>query len=152
MMYNRKFFYLSLMTSLLIFAWSDVSTSDPYVVVEDGRTRWHKTGVVANTLNPVWTISTGSLFLIQTNLTDFFEKAMRMEFIVKDYDTVGSNEILGSVLVNKNEMFSGDGERIDYELETAKYAANSDIVVGKKKVRSLSFATVFRQMILIRQI
>jgi hypothetical protein len=116
---------------------ADLTSSDPYVCVEDGRTEWHRTGVISKSLNPVWTLSTGSLFLIQATLNDFFETTSRIEFIVKDYDTVGGNDILGSVLVSKNELLAGEGERIDYEIRTTQYKGKSHVFVGNKKVRSL---------------
>jgi hypothetical protein len=116
---------------------ADLTSSDPYVCVEDGRTEWHRTGVISKSLNPVWTLSTGSLFLIQTTLNDFFEGTNRIEFIIKDHDTVGENDILGSVLVNKNELLAGEGERIDYKIRTTQCKGKSHVFVGNKKVRSL---------------
>ena len=116
---------------------ADLNSSDPYVCVEDGRKEWHRTGVISKSLNPVWTLSTGSLFLIQTTLNDFFEGTNRIEFIVKDHDTVGENDILGSVLVNKNELLAGEGERIDYKIKTTQYKGKSRVFVGNRKVRSL---------------
>ena len=121
---------------------SDFTTSDPYVCVEDGKVEWHRTGVVSKSLNPIWALSTGSLFLIQTTLNDFFYNSSRLEFVVKDYDTVGGNDVLGSVLVCKKELLAGKGERIEYELNTAQYEG-SDIVVSNKKVCDLQYFIVF---------
>lgn len=72
--------------------------------------------------------------MIETNLSDFFEIASRIEFIIKDHDTVGENDILGSTLVSKTDMLAGDGERIEYEIDTDKYSAKKGVVIGKKKV------------------
>ena len=113
----------------------DLTSSDPYVCVEDGRKRWHKSAVVSNTLHPVWTLSTDSMFLIQTNLTDFFELASHIEFVVKDYDSVGADDILGTTLVKKQDMLDGTGERVEYLLTTARYAEEGNIILSKKKVR-----------------
>jgi hypothetical protein len=77
------------------------------------------------------------LFLIQTNLENFFSTASFIEFIVKDYDTVGENDILGSLLINKKDMLVGEGERIEYLLNTAKYAGNPEVKLSAKKVRLL---------------
>ena len=95
--------------------------------VEDGRVRLHKTEVVTQTLNPVWTLSTGSLFLIQTTLTDFFASAHVIEFVVKDYDRVGDNDILGRVTVPKKDLLQGDGSRVDYVLKTKKRNGNKTV-------------------------
>ena len=94
----------------------------------------HKTDVVSSTLHPVWTLSTGSMFLIQTTLTDFFALASRIEFVVKDYDTVGANDTLGSVLVKKKDLLEGNGERVEHVLTVSK---NKEI--GKKKVGIFAF-------------
>ncbi len=95
--------------------------------VEDGQVRLHKTEVVTKTLNPVWTLSTGSLFLIQTTLTDFFAGAHVIEFVVKDYDRVGDNETLGRVMVPKKDLLQGDGCRVDYVLKTKKRNGNKTV-------------------------
>lgn len=39
-----------------------------------------------------------------------------MEFIVKDYDSIGGDEVLGSIMVSKKEMLEGTGARMEYEL------------------------------------
>jgi len=112
---------------------ADLTSSDPYVCVEDGRKEWHRTGYISKSLNPVWTLLTGSLFLIQTTLNDFFLDANRIEFIVKDY-TVGDNDTLGSVLVNKNDLLAGEGERINYELTTKQHTGKNRVAaIGHKK-------------------
>ena len=119
---------------------ADINSSDPYVCVEDGRQRLHKTEVVSKTLNPVWTLSTGSLFLIQTTLSDFFANAKDIEFVVKDYDRVGDNDILGRVLVPKKDLLQADGCRVEHVLKTKKRK-------GNKTVSILQFATM-RQLIM----
>ena len=128
------FFLVLLLLPLLL---PDITSSDPYVCVEDGRREWHRTGVISKSLNPVWTLSTGSLFLIQTTLNDFFESANLLEFVVKDYDSVGENDILGSALIRKDDLLRGDGERVEYPLTTTHYEGKSLLLVGNKKVRDI---------------
>ena len=77
------------------------------------------------------------MFLIQTTLTDFFALASRIEFIVKDYDSVGVNDVLGSILVPKKDLLEGIGERVEYLLNTTKYAQEGGIKIGNKKVRKI---------------
>jgi Ca2+-dependent lipid-binding protein len=120
---------------LLILPLLDIFSSDPYVLVQDGKTEWHRTAFLAKTLNPVWTLSTGSLFLIQISLAEFFESSNYMEFIVKDYDSIGDHEVLGSVLVSKTDMLEGTGDRTEYKL--SQYAGKSNVVsAGAKEVSS----------------
>ena len=125
------------MLSPLLLLLPDVKSSDPYVTVEDGQKQWHRTGVISKSLNPVWTLSTGSLFLIQTTLNEFFGSANRVEFIVKDYDSVGENDVLGSVLINKNDLLAGEGQRIEYPLTTTRYEGKNHVLVGNKKVSGI---------------
>ncbi len=139
LVFVTHFFSLLILLPLRL---ADFTTSDPYVCVEDGKVEWHRTEVISKSLNPIWTLSTGSLFLIQTTLNEFFYNASRLEFIVKDYDSIGENDILGSVLVNKKELLAGKGERVEYELTTTQYEG-SDIVVSNKKVCDLQCLIVF---------
>lgn len=115
---------------------ADITSSDPYVIVQDGRKEWHRTDVISKSLNPVWTLSTGSLFLIQTTLKEFFGNgAGRVEFTVKDYDSVGENDVLGSVLVPKKDMLEGKGERLEYPMRMGSsglVTASSGSTEGKK--------------------
>ena len=133
------FFLVLLLLSLLL---PDITSSDPYVCVEDGRKEWHRTGVISKSLNPVWTLSTGSLFLIQTTLNDFFESANRLEFVVKDYDSVGDNDVLGSALIRKDDLLRGEGERVEFPLTTTHYEGKSQVMVGNKKVRDIFLVVV----------
>lgn len=58
-----------------------------------------------------------------------------MEFIVKDYDSIGDHEVLGSALVSKTDMLNGTGARHEYEL--GQYGGKKNIVSsGGKKVSS----------------
>jgi hypothetical protein len=115
----------------------DMSSSDPYVLVQDGKREWHRTGFIPHTLNPVWTLSTASLFLIQSTIAEFFESSNYMEFIVKDYDSMGDHDVLGSVLVSKNDMLRGTGVRTEYEL--SQFAGKKIVAPsGGKKVSAVS--------------
>mmetsp|Transcript_14204 Transcript_14204/g.34245 ORF Transcript_14204/g.34245 Transcript_14204/m.34245 type:complete len:1271 (+) Transcript_14204:143-3955(+) len=110
---------------------ADVYSSDPYVIVRDGPKEWHKTRVIQKSLNPVWCLSTGSLFLIQTTLVNFFESSNTLDFIVKDFDSIGEDEILGRVSIPKTEILSSQGDRHDYEL--AEHAGKYGVQYGGKK-------------------
>jgi hypothetical protein len=46
----------------------------------------------------------------------FFASSNGMTFIIKDYDSVGSNTVLGRVVVSHNELLEGKGERLEYEI------------------------------------
>ena len=114
----------------------DIISSDPYVIVQDGAKRLHKTEVISKSLNPVWTLSTGSFFLISEKLNNFFENAARLEFVVRDYDSVGENNLLGSCLIKKSDLLKANGERVEYPL-TLVGKAEKEVLVGKYKVRGM---------------
>ena len=94
-------------------------TVDPYVVVRDGEADIHKTDVIFDTVNPVWTLTSGSLFLLQkSNLINFFETSNVLEFTIKNHETsVGvEHDIIGTVMIHKTELLNGSGQRKYYEI------------------------------------
>ena len=71
-------------------------------------------------LNPIWTLENGSLFLIRTTAVDFFLRSQQIVFSIEDYDGVSSNDLLGTVEVEKQQLLKGTGERVEFEIETNK--------------------------------
>jgi hypothetical protein len=71
-------------------------------------------------LNPIWTLETGSLFLIRTTVMDFFARSQFLTFVIEDYDGLTSNDFLGSVEVAKQYILKdgGTGERVDFDINT----------------------------------
>ena len=93
-------------------------SSDPYVVIRDGKTNIHTTSSIVNTVNPVWTLSTGSLCVLQSNLAEFFERSNVLEFIIKSKQSVvgGEDQTLGTVMIHKTELLKGIGERKSFQI------------------------------------
>jgi hypothetical protein len=98
----------------------DISSSDAYVIVRLRDKEIHRTSVVHNSLSPIWTLDTGSLFLLQTTPEEFFAASSGMSFVLKDWDQIGSNETLGTVTVGLEELLEGTGERKGYEIVLPK--------------------------------
>jgi hypothetical protein len=90
---------------------ADIYSSDAYVIVRMGGKEVHRTGVISKSLDPIWTLNSGSLFLLQMTPEDYFSCAGGMSFTVKDYDAVGANEILGRVTLKLDELLDGTGQR-----------------------------------------
>ena len=90
---------------------ADILSSDPYVEVYDGSKEIHRTRVISKSLNPVWTIKTKSLFLINTTIENYFEGSNFLSFQVKDYDAFTKNDTLGTVDISKESLLNGTGER-----------------------------------------
>ena len=94
----------------------DYTSSDPYVVCMLGREEVHKTDHISKTLDPVWTVKTGSLFLLTIESKKLFVEE-GLTLLIKDYDQFGGNELLGIVKVPPHDMYLAKGERIEYKLQ-----------------------------------
>jgi hypothetical protein len=96
-------------------------TSNPYVVVRDGKKDIHATSIITDTVNPVWTLSNGSLFLLESesnDLIDFFERSNIIEFTIKNHHTTMDveHEIIGTVMIHKTDLLNGLGRRKNYKI------------------------------------
>ena len=96
---------------------ADVVSTDPYVKVRMGGNEVHRTKTISKNVDPIWTLATGSLFLLQMSPEQFFSCTGGMSFIVMDFDSIGSNETLGTVSVSLEELLAGEGERTEYTLQ-----------------------------------
>lgn len=61
-------------------------------------------------------------------------------FVIKDYDSVGSNDIIGTVEIDKSEMLKGTGERMEYEV---LFEENFKIS-GRKQSKETTLALRFK--------
>lgn len=95
---------------------ADLKSSDPYVVVHFGGKEVHRTGVKSKTLDPIWTLTSGSLFYLSVGVDEFFNSSSGMTFSVKDYDALGSNETLGHVTVSLDQLLKGEGQRQAFDV------------------------------------
>jgi hypothetical protein len=97
---------------------TDLLSTDAYVVVRLGAHEIHRTSVISNNLSPIFTLFTGSLFtIINPSIEDFFRTATSgLTFTIKDYDTVGANDLIGTVQVPIQKLLKGTGERIAYPI------------------------------------
>ena len=80
----------------------------------------HQTKVVKKTHEPVWTILSDSLFIINVQDGDDCEQSLRegkirCELYNNDPLKV-KNKCLGSVVLNKKTLLDGDGTRLEYDL------------------------------------
>lgn len=105
---------------------ADLNTSDPYAICRFGETEIHRTQVMDNTLNPIFTLQTGSLFSIEKTTTAFFQSG-GLTITLKDFDSVGANDVLGSCHLSAEELLKGTGERTAYKIEPGK-----NVKVGSK--------------------
>jgi hypothetical protein len=96
---------------------ADRNATDPYVIVRlGGSQEVHRTIPIYGTVNPIWTIHNGSLFILSETPETFFGSSQGLCFIVKDFDIGSKNDTLVKVFVTQEELLKGDGERKEYEL------------------------------------
>lgn len=93
----------------------DYSSSDPYVSAFLGHQEIHRTEYRPKTLNPVWTLKTGSLFLLHVESRRFFIEE-GVKFVVKDFDKMAKDEILGICRVGPKVFYHAKGERMEFKL------------------------------------
>lgn len=91
---------------------------DPYVVIRDGKVDIHSTSFITDSINPVWTLSTGSFFLLQSDVVEFFDRSNVLEFTVKNHRATANieDQTIGTVMVHKTELLDGTGERKCYQI------------------------------------
>eukprot|EP00934_Nitzschia_sp_Nitz4_P004679 Nitzschia sp. Nitz4//scaffold48_size128905//13659//18448//NITZ4_003579-RA/size128905-augustus-gene-0.100-mRNA-1//-1//CDS//3329552919//4669//frame0 len=113
----------------------DLTTSDPYVVCYMGKRQLHKTKHISGTLDPVWTVSTGSLFLATIESEELFLQD-GLSFVVKDFDQFGADETLGMIHVNPRTVYNAKGERMELKLQPVEGGVeNAEEVPGHIAIR-----------------
>jgi hypothetical protein len=94
----------------------DFTSSDPFVIAMLGFQEVHRTSHLEKTLNPIWTLTTGSLFLLTIESERFFVED-GMKFVIKDFDQFGKDDVLGLVHVNPRILYLANGERMEFKLQ-----------------------------------
>jgi C2 domain len=107
----------------IVSAWdipvADFTSSDPFVSCIFYGTEVHRTNHISKTLDPIWTVSTGSLFLLRNiNIKEQLFRSDGMLCILYDYDKLGANDALGAVTIPPKTIFDAKGERMEFPLGT----------------------------------
>ena len=89
---------------------------DPFVVVRFQGKRIHKTDHINNEKNPIWTLRTGSLFLLDVDAQELFEANDGIIMEVKDYDRHTTHS-LGAISISPRTIYNWDGERKEFDLK-----------------------------------
>ena len=97
------------------------SSSDPYVRVKFGSKLLHATKHQSKSLNPVYTLRKDALFLWSTSIKDLFlggvtagVKGLTLE--VCDFDSMTSDDVLGTAVVPPKDIYNAHEERLGYPL------------------------------------
>ena len=103
----------------VVSGWSlpvaDVTSSDPFVVCSINGKEVHRTKYIPKSLNPIWTLQTGSLFLLTIDSKDLFAGDGLFCRVV-DYDVI-SNDDLGMFVVPPAVLYTANGEREVFKLK-----------------------------------
>jgi hypothetical protein len=90
---------------------------DPYVVVTMGDAEIHKTSVLIQTENPIWTIKTGSLCLFCASPEDVVVAGARsFKFALLDFNPLAHNKVIGAVYFTLKQILECKGERVGYDI------------------------------------
>jgi Ca2+-dependent lipid-binding protein len=95
-------------------------TSDPYCVVKMKGSEIHRTKVIKQNLQPIWTLETGSMFCILSTPEEFFASSSGISFTIIDHDIAGSDDVLATVSVPLNVALESKGERTEYSMTLDK--------------------------------
>lgn len=71
--------------------------------------------MISSSLEPIWTLKTGSLFLVEIPAKELFE-SHGLHCDVMDYD-VGRDEKLGQCTIHPKTLYEANGERMVFPLE-----------------------------------
>ena len=73
---------------------------------------------VVDSLNPVWTVDTGSLFILSLTAEEFFTAGYGLTFVIKDFDSMGANDVICRKTVASTDLLKEQhyGQRIAIEL------------------------------------
>lgn len=85
-----------------------------------GSEEIHRTEIITKSLSPIWTLQTGSLFVIRKSPEDFFSSSNGLVFSVYDWDKLDRDDILGSVKIQQEELLRGNGERVVKDIIPSK--------------------------------
>lgn len=107
---------------------------DPYVIASLHDEVIHKTKHIHFTSDPIWTLDTGSLFLLNTTPKELFMSKEGVMFEVRDYDHIGAGTSLGFAWFSPKELYHANGKRIERRL----YARTGERHSGKVRAQCFS--------------
>ena len=104
---------------------ADANSTDAYVKVKLGGRDVHETKPIPNSLDPIYTVDTKSLFILDANRADLI-KAGGLLFKVKDHDTGGKNDDVCSKTIPAETLLESAGERLEFPLDPAAWVKGDD--------------------------
>lgn len=93
---------------------------NPFVIVKMGGSEVHRTKALSNTPDPVWSLETGSLFLVQKNPEEFFASTGGMTLLIRYAHTIATHKVIGQARVGLQQLLSMNGERERFDIVLEK--------------------------------
>lgn len=95
---------VEIVSALFVPSMDKYSDADPYVSAYLKDEMIHKTKVIQDNPNPIWTLETGSLFLIEFVKEQVDLKQDIVSFVLKDYSAMGKDETMGTIEVKLKDL------------------------------------------------
>jgi hypothetical protein len=92
---------------------------DPYVTCYFNEKEVHRTGYLDNTFDPIWTVRSGSLFLLNCTVRQLFGCG-GLVCELKDFSQFGKNDQIGAIIIPSHALYEGNGERLEFDLGKAQ--------------------------------
>jgi hypothetical protein len=100
-----------------------------------------------SSLNPIWTVDNGSLFILSYTAEELFSYAAGLTFMIKDYDGLSGNETIGKVEVPPTDLLAMTGDRTElvitamgnFKSKTHYFKSKLQLRVRKATAKDLEF-------------
>lgn len=76
-------------------------------------------------MNPIWTIDSGAYCLFSTTPEEFFASSSGLTFVIKNFNPLGRDAIMGIVVLSQEELLEGTGDRKEYPLDFGEVETES---------------------------
>lgn len=70
-----------------------------------------------NSLNPIWTVFTKSLFILTVTAQELFTSDKGLSFRISDYDKGSADDVLGIIYIPAKFIYSATGERVTVPIQ-----------------------------------
>ena len=110
---ETRFVLVEIVSALNVPNLSTDKKPDPYVSVKVGDRDVHRTNPLMNTQFPIWSLDTGSMFLLESANAPH----VHVQFRLKEYESFRTNPTLGTLDISMKEMLAGTGSRKEFPLE-----------------------------------
>jgi len=88
--------------------------TDSYVIAYYGGNEVHRTSIIRNTCDPIWTVLSKSHFILTIRIEEIFSSELILE--VKEYEMSPSGSTLGQAIIDNRTLLEANCQRIEFPL------------------------------------